>query len=422
MIPIVEPIKGKYTSAHVMIDEIDSATYEQIIQFINHEAFTNHVAIMPDCHKGNGAVIGFTMPLTDKVIPNVIGVDINCGMLSMNVGRNIFAELTREKINEIIRRSIPFGTNVHRKDLKSINDIFFNELSGKLQSFLKKYGAKRDYEYNRDKFIRLCDRVGMNFDRAIKSIGTLGGGNHFIEIQKCDDGFLYIMIHSGSRNLGNKVGQYYNKIAIKLNEKWKSQVPKSWQLAFLPFDSKEGKMYFREMQYCVDFAFANRKLMMEKVKEAMSNHCDVSFDENSFINIAHNYAVMENHFGENVLVHRKGATKADKKIFGIIPGSQGTNSYIVKGKENRESRLKASFNSCSHGAGRIMSRSKARKKLNLDDERSKLDNQGIIHSIRSKKDLDEASGAYKDIDEVMDHQKDLVDIVKTLTPLAVIKG
>jgi tRNA-splicing ligase RtcB len=170
------------------------------------------------------------------------------------------------------------------------------------------------------------------------------------------------------------------------------------------------------MNFCVDFALANRKLMMDNIKACVYDVIeDVSFDP--MINIAHNYAVMENHFGENVMIHRKGATLAREGTIGIIPGSQGTKSYIVKGLGNPES-----FNSCSHGAGRKMGRGQAIKNLNLEEEIKKLNDQGIVHAIRSAKDLDEASGAYKDIDVVMNNQKDLVEILVELNPLGVIKG
>jgi len=229
------------------------------------------------------------------------------------------------------------------------------------------------------------------------------------------------MIHSGSRNLGLKIADHYNKLAIKLNEKWHSGVPKKWELAFLPIDSEEGQAYIREMNYAVEFALANRKLMMDRIMNIVryvagyNKDTDVSFDE--MINIAHNYASQENHFGQNVWVHRKGATLAREGIIGIIPGSMGTHSYIVRGKGNPDS-----FESCSHGAGRLMSRTKARNELDLEAEKKLLDDQGIIHGIRSKNDLDEAPSAYKSIDKVMENQKDLVEVLVELTPLAVIKG
>jgi tRNA-splicing ligase RtcB len=227
------------------------------------------------------------------------------------------------------------------------------------------------------------------------------------------------MIHSGSRNLGFKVANHYNELAIKLNEQWHTNVPKEWELAFLPIDSDEGQDYRNEMQYCVDFALANRKLMMDNIIKILANDpvCKGSVITDPMINIAHNYAAMENHFGRNVMVHRKGATLARVGTIGIIPGSQGSKSYIVEGLGNVNS-----FMSCSHGAGRKMSRTKATKELNLENEIKILDDQGIVHGIRTSSDLDEATGAYKDIQVVMNNQLDLVKIVTELTPIAVIKG
>ena len=259
--------------------------------------------------------------------------------------------------------------------------------------------------------------VERQYEAALKQIGTLGGGNHFIEIQKGSDGNIWIMIHSGSRNIGLKVAEHYNKLAVQLNARWHSGISPKWQLAFLPIETREAREYMTEMQYCVDFALANRMLMMENVKTSFAEVLGDDFSEIDLINIAHNYARWENHFKTNVIVHRKGATSANEGETGIIPGSQGTRSYIVKGKGNYES-----FRSCSHGAGRALSRKKAQNDLDLKEEIAKLDKQHIIHAVRTKKDLDEAPGAYKDIDVVMNNQKDLVEIEVELTPLAVIKG
>ncbi len=225
------------------------------------------------------------------------------------------------------------------------------------------------------------------------------------------------MIHSGSRNLGKQVADYYNKKAVDINEKWFSSIPKNWELAFFPADDPFGQQYLAEMQFCIDFALANRTLMMSRVIEALTDVFgpEVSFD--SMVNIAHNYARMEHHFGENVLIHRKGATSARAGEVGIIPGSQGTSSYIVQGKGNEES-----FMSCSHGAGRKMGRKQAERTLSLAEEIKRLDDRGILHAIRGVKDLDVAAGAYKDIDFVMAEQIDLVDVLVRLEPLAVVKG
>lgn len=258
--------------------------------------------------------------------------------------------------------------------------------------------------------------VWQEYQKARHQVGTLGGGNHFIEIQRGSDGYIWLMIHSGSRNIGKKVADHYNAIAVHLNEQWFSQVPKAWQLAFLPIDSPQAGCYRNEMEYCVNFAMANRQRMMERIQSVLETFFPGTTYER-MIDVAHNFAAMENHYSKNVMVHRKGATQAREGQLGIIPGSQGTKSYIVKGKGNLES-----FQSCSHGAGRKMGRKQARDELKLEQEQAALDEQGILHSISEAKDLDEAPSAYKNIDVVMENQKDLVDIVVELTPLAVIKG
>jgi tRNA-splicing ligase RtcB len=279
--------------------------------------------------------------------------------------------------------------------------------------------------------IGVCNR---EYSNALKQLGTLGSGNHFIEIQKDTENNIWIMIHSGSRNLGYRVAEYYNEVAYDMDSKWYSNthMPKDKKdsLSFLPIEDPRAKSYMLEMQYCVDFALANRKLMMERIRYVLTDVCSnlfkpiqeqpfgkIFFRMNDMINIAHNYARYENHFGKNVIVHRKGATSARKDEIGIIPGSQGSKSYIVRGLGNPES-----FTSCSHGAGRKMGRGVAQRTLNLEEEIKKLDDQGIIHGIRNAKNLDESAGAYKDIDEVMRNQADLVEIIETLSPLAVIKG
>jgi tRNA-splicing ligase RtcB len=251
--------------------------------------------------------------------------------------------------------------------------------------------------------------------KAKYQLGTLGGGNHFIEIQKGDDGYIWIMLHSGSRNFGLKIANVYHKKASALCSKWYSYLPDK-DLAFLPIDTPEAKEYLEAMDYALSFAKENRYLMMNNIKtcfrDVISN---IAYGD--LTDVHHNYANMENHFGTNVMVHRKGATSAKLGEKGIIPGSQGTASYIVEGLGNPQS-----FMSCSHGAGRKMGRKQASRELNLKNEIEKLDAQGIIHSIRTKDDLDEASGAYKDIDVVMRNQEDLVKILVKLKPIAVIKG
>jgi len=374
------------------LEDIEEGAEAQAKNLANLPFVFKHVAIMPDCHQGYGMPIGGVLTTRGVVIPNAVGVDIGCGMCAVKTSLLHISKDFLEKLVFKIQRVIPVGFN-HQKDAQD-NDLM------PCTDGLHFYHSI----------------VGQQYESALHQLGTLGGGNHFIEIQKGSDDCIWIMIHSGSRNLGKKVADHYNKLAVELNERWYSSIPKSWELAFLPMDTPEYKEYMTEMKYCVAFAFANRKLMMGRIQNIFQELFPyVSFG--FMINIAHNYARMEHHYGENVLVHRKGATFAGEDNTGIIPGSQGTKSYIVKGKGNKES-----FNSCSHGAGRCMGRKQATRELNLEEEIKRLDDQGIVHGIREVADLDEATGAYKDIKDVMAQQSDLVEILHELTPLAVIKG
>lgn len=377
------------------LEDIEDGALAQAKNLANLPFAFKHIAIMPDSHQGYGMPIGGVLATKGVIIPNAVGVDIGCGMCAVKTSLTEIDTKTLKKIMGEIRNVVPVGFN-HQKEKQSIDLM---PLLGELE--------------DEKPFFPI---VVQEYEKARQSLGTLGGGNHFIEIQKGSDGHIWIMIHSGSRNLGKQVADHYNKLAVELNKKWYSSVDTKQELAFLPLDSEEGKAYIREMDYCVDFAFVNRLLMMNRIESIFTNEFKVITYE-PIINIAHNYARMENHFGENVMVHRKGATLADKNTIGIIPGSQGTKSYIVKGKGNAES-----FNSCSHGAGRKMGRGQAQRDLNLEEEVKRLDDMGVVHAIRGVKDLDEASGAYKDIDEVMENQKDLVEVLVELTPLGVIKG
>ena len=352
----------------------------------------HHIAIMPDAHVGFGMPIGGVLATIDVVVPNAVGRDIGCGICAARTNINHIELDQLKEIMKCIRQEVPVGFKHH------------------IVAQDKKWMPEgHDLEE-----LPICKQ---EYQSALKQIGTLGGGNHFMEIQKGDDGKIWIMVHSGSRNIGSKVADFYDKEAQRLNRLWYSKIEPSQQLAFLPMGTEIAKQYIKEMQYCVEFAFCNRRLMIQRIKGCIERvlHQDISFD--NFINIAHNYAHVETHYGKEVIVHRKGATSAREGEKGIIPGSQGTNSYIVLGLGNNES-----FHSCSHGAGRIMGRKEAQRSLDLKEEIRKLEEKGVLHAIRGKYDLDEATGAYKPIDEVMENQKDLVNILVELEPLAVVKG
>jgi len=382
----------------IWTDEIEESALEQAKNLANLPFAFKHIALMPDCHTGYGMPIGGVLATRSNIIiVNAVGIDIGCGMLAVKTN---LIDLSIEELKKImgnIRKVIPVGFKHHDKPLS-------DSIMPNLDSFDIQPGMVCWNEYQ----------------RAGSQIGTLGSGNHFIEIQKGSDGYIWYMIHSGSRNLGKQVADFYNKKAIEFNEKWYSSVPKEIQLAFLSTQELWGSLYQMEMNYCIAFALANRSQMSDMVQlcfEAVTGNREklVKFEEP--INISHNYAALEHHFGQNVMVHRKGATLARENTVGIIPGSQGSKSYIVKGKGNSDS-----FNSCSHGAGRKMSRTKARNELDLAFEQKLLDDQGIIHSVRNISDLDEAPSSYKDIDKVIEDQSDLVEVLIELRPLGVIKG
>lgn len=372
----------------------DATAWKQITNICNLPFVYHHLALMPDVHGGKGMPIGCVLATKEVVIPNAVGVDIGCGMCAVKTNvkvKNINQDVLRKKIMRGIRKRIPLGMEHH-----------------------KEAQDERYMPQNMD--IDATTIVKRQYASATKQVGTLGGGNHFIELQKDDEGWLWIMIHSGSRNLGKQVGDYYNRLAAMLDERYFSRVRQDINLPFLPLRTKEFNDYWREMQYCISFALCNRKLMMERIEEVIADALpDVVFEP--MINIAHNYAAWETHFEHNCIVHRKGATSARKGEIGIIPGSQGTSSYIVEGLGNP-----LSFMSCSHGAGRTMSRTEAVKTLSLDKEKRRLDEMGIIHAIRCQRDLQEAASAYKDIDEVIRQEQDLVKIKTHLVPIAVIKG
>ena len=375
------------------LDQLEGEVLAQARNLANLPCAFHHVAIMADAHVGYGMPIGGVLAITGAVIPNGVGVDIGCGMRAVRSG---LTDVNPEQVRQIIgdlRVTIPLGFKHHSKprSVQALPDP--GAMEGELPV------------------------VAAEFDSARKQIGTLGGGNHFIEIQQGSDNRIWLMVHSGSRNIGYKVADFYNKLAVKLAKAAKKDVvPKEWQLAILPVASAEGRQYLREMAYCVAFARANRREMMAVVQEVVAEVTGCGQFEEA-LDVAHNYAAKEIHFDREVWVHRKGATRAFAGEYGIIPGSQGSRSYIVRGLGNPQS-----FMSCSHGAGRVLGRKEAQRVLNLREEIGKLDAQHILHSIRHRNDLEEAPGAYKDIGEVIANQHDLIEVVVELQPLAVLKG
>ncbi len=377
-------ITGDGVPIKAWLDDIEPGALAQARNLATLPFAFRWIALMPDCHQGFGMPIGGVLTTDGMVIPNAVGVDIGCGMAAVRTSLTAMDIETRKRIMGAIRQQVPVGFNHHR--------------------------TAQDW----DGFDRAPDLpvIQRELASARRQLGTLGGGNHFIELQQGDDGRVWIMLHSGSRNFGLQVARTYHARAQELCARWCSALPDR-DLAFMPADSPDGREYLAAMEYCLDFAQANRQLMLQRIIAIVREATGAATD--AAVNIHHNYAARETHYGHEVLVHRKGATRATAGLRGIIPGSMGTASYIVEGLGNPES-----FMSCSHGAGRRMGRKEATRTLDMRAEQEKL--AGIVHGLRTPADLEEAPGAYKDIDAVMAQQRDLVRIAVRLTPLAVVKG
>ncbi|MCP4994047.1 MAG: RtcB family protein [Gammaproteobacteria bacterium] len=387
----VQPYRG------IALDDIEDGALDQVNTAMQLP-FLQMLAIMPDIHRGYGVPIGSVLATSQGVvIPNAVGVDIGCGMAAVRLGYRASA-IPREVLEQIadrVRQYVPVGFNKHSKPA--------------LRQAMPGSGFEHSY------------LIYQHMDNARISMGTLGGGNHFIEIQEDQDGELWAMVHSGSRNLGKQVCDHYNKVAKEVNKRYCSKVEADWDLAFFPRLHPGYAKYLEDMAYCVEFARLNRQHIMQNIIKAVveiAGHEPMTDAVGDLYDICHNSARLENHLGKNVMVHRKGAAGPySEGTVGIIPGSQGTSSYLVQYRNDADPRA---MKTTSHGAGRAMGRMAAKRGLSLDDELKRL--EGVVHQVRTKDDLDEAPGAYKDIDKVMEDQRDLCVITTKLTPLAVVKG
>lgn len=400
--PIIKVLNEGRVPVKIWSDDVEKEAEQQLINTASLPFVFKHVAAMPDVHGGKGSTIGSVIATKGAICPATVGVDLGCGMMAVKTPLN--ATIVQDKIVEIrksIERSIPLGFDRHKKLSDAVSGL---ELFSRFVQLGSKGGAAKSL------FLDL-----KVYSDAMLQLGTLGGGNHFIEVCLDTENNVWVMLHSGSRGIGNKIATAHISNAKALMKKWFISLPDP-DLAYLVKGSKEFEDYLEDIKWAQEFAFENRKRMMDLVMK------DLSFDVNNAepiprlmeVNCHHNYVSEENHYGENVLITRKGAVRARDNDLGIIPGSMGAKSFIVRGKGNTES-----FCSCSHGAGRKMSRTKAKAIFTKED----LATQTVGVECRKDADvIDEIPGAYKDIDQVMANQSDLVEVVAQLKQIMCIKG
>lgn len=363
------------------------------------------IAAMPDVHLGKGATIGSVVPTLGAVIPAAVGVDIGCGMMAVRTALSA-SDLPDNlaAIRNAIERAVPHGRSTHARGGRD-KGAWANIPEDVLTAWAP---LSAQFEVLKEKH-----RV-LKSTNNINHLGTLGTGNHFIEMCLDEHNSVWLMLHSGSRGVGNRIGTHFIEKAKKDMERWHIQLPDR-DLAYLPEGTEHFDEYIEAVAWAQNFARINREVMMARVIDAVKNVLHREFESRmEAVNCHHNYVSRENHYGKNVLVTRKGAVRAREGEMGIIPGSMGARSFIVRGLGNIES-----FCSCSHGAGRVMSRTKAKQLVSLEEHCKATD------GVECRKDvdvIDETPSAYKPIEKVMDAQKDLVEVVYSLKQVVCVKG
>ncbi|KTG18846.1 MULTISPECIES: RtcB family protein [Pseudoalteromonas] len=383
----------------------EDAAIAQLNNIAQMSLVHSHIAVMPDVHMGKGATIGSVIPSVDAVIPAAVGVDIGCGMVATKT--TLTASQLPDNLAAIrhaFEAAVPHGRTGRGRGARdrgawhNIPDVVAGEWQ-KLEKRFEKICAKHPAIKN---------------SNHVNHLGTMGTGNHFLELCLDENNAVWIMLHSGSRGVGNRIGTYFIELAKKEMERHQINLP-DMDLAYL----KEGSEYFDDyveaVEWAQDFAAKNREIMMFNAIKALKKQIPIAFETAELaVNCHHNYISREHHFGKDCFVTRKGAVRAQKGEMGIIPGSMGARSFIVRGLGNPDS-----FNSCSHGAGRVMSRTKAKKVFNIQDQIA------ATQGVECRKDaavIDEIPHAYKDIEKVMAAQQDLVEVVHTLKQIVCVKG
>ena len=381
--------------------ELEATARRQLENVAQLPIIHGHIAAMPDVHAGIGATVGSVMATKSAIIPAAVGLDLGCGMNAVRL--TLTASDLPESLSRIrgaIEADVPVGFDQHPIGAPRIRERAAKVLASRLKVIVERTPKLRTMQ--------------RNFDQTwIRQLGTLGGGNHFIELCLDESQRVWIMLHSGSRGIGNAIGRHFIERARSEMESQDIHLPDR-DLAWLAEGSPAFEAYVEAVEWAQDYALANRREMIRLIMGAIAAHLPAFEADGEAIQCHHNYVARETHFGANVFVTRKGAIRAGAGEMGIIPGSMGVKSYIVRGKGNPESLL-----SCAHGAGRRMSRAEAKRRF------SRADLEAQTQGVECRKDggvIDEIPAAYKPIDEVMEDQSDLVEIVHTLKQVVCVKG
>jgi tRNA-splicing ligase RtcB (3'-phosphate/5'-hydroxy nucleic acid ligase) len=401
--PIAQEITTGRVPVKIWTPTLEGEARRQLENVASLPIVHGHVAAMPDVHAGIGATVGSVIPTKSAIIPAAVGVDLGCGVnavqLSLTAGE---LPTNLGKIRSAIERAVPVGFETHRS--ADVGDEERKRKAKELQRGLAGIAAKNPRIESMQKDFR---------ETWLKQLGTLGGGNHFIELCIDESQNVWVMLHSGSRGIGNVIGRYFIERARREMERQDAHLPDR-DLAWLAEGTKAFDDYIEAVHWAQDYAMENRREMMKAILEAIRPHLPPFRIVGEAVNCHHNYVAREKHFGENLYVTRKGAIRAGEGDMGVIPGSMGARSFIVRGKGNPQSLC-----SCAHGAGRLMSRTEAKRRFTAEDVKRQTE------GVECRKDasvVDEIPGAYKPIDEVMAHQSDLVDVVHTLRQVVCVKG
>ena len=383
----------------IWTDDIDERSKEQLANIASLPFIHHHVAAMPDVHLGIGATIGAVIATHKAIIPAAVGVDLGCGMVAtrLSITANDLDEKGLKKVFDQITRDVPVGRAQHREDRVLLDaarpfEPGLKALTERHPQLLKSFGK---------------------FSRWTNQMGTLGGGNHFIEVCLDEADSVWVMLHSGSRGIGNAIADYFIKLARRDMERWMIQLPDR-DLAYFPEGTEHFADYVEAVHWAQEYAMQNRRSMLDLVLSALARHLPPFEVTTEAVNCHHNYVAREHHYNADVWITRKGAIRAREGDLGIVPGSMGARSFIVRGKGDAES-----FCSSAHGAGRRMSRTAAQKRFTAADLAQQT--AGVV-CRKDKGVIDEIPGAYKDIDEVMANQSDLTEILHTLKQVVCVKG